>query len=506
MRSGFRLPELSLRTRLVLAVVLLGAVGLAALSFVSYRALHSYLYDRVDQQLEAAVGPVTIELANEVRSGNSGELLPPQNGGLQGEAPAGGGPGAGPGGIQSVTFGQLRYEGAVVIGKSFTSFEEEGEVPKPALPQNLEAGDEGEARTFTTGERGGGSESFRVLAAASPFADLTTVVAIPLADTNATLDRLALIELVVSAAVLFALAVVAWWLVGIGLRPLRRIGETAGQIAAGDLSRRVEPANERTEVGRLGLALNAMLAQIEGAFAERAAGERRLRRFLADASHELRTPLAAIRGYAELYRIGASREPEQVGRAMGRIEAESARMGGLVDDLLTLARVDEVREPTQERFRLDQVLAEACEDARAASPEREIALRGTRPVEVVGNAGQVRRVLDNLLRNAVVHTPAATAIEASLAAEGEEAVLRVRDHGPGIAAEDPQAVFERFWRSSASRGRDDGGAGLGLAIVAAIVHAHGGEVEAANAAGGGAEFTVRLPLAQGVRERLAKTT
>ena len=210
----------------------------------------------------------------------------------------------------------------------------------------------------------------------------TTVVAIPLADTNATLDRLALIELVVSAAILVALALVAWWLVGVGLRPLRRIGETAGEIAAGDLSRRVEPANERTEVGRLGLALNAMLAQIEGAFAERAAGERRLRRFLADASHELRTPLAAIRGYAELYRIGANREPEEVERSMGRIEAESARMGGLVDDLLTLARLDEVREPERERFRLDEVLAEACEDARAAAPGRSIALDGTRPVEV----------------------------------------------------------------------------------------------------------------------------
>ena len=166
---------------------------------------------------------------------------------------------------------------------------------------------------------------------------------------------------------------------------------------------------------------------------------------------------------------------------MERIEAESARMGGLVDDLLTLARLDEVREPERERFRLDEVLAEACEDARAAAPGRPIALDGTRPVEVVGNAEQIRRVLDNLLRNAVVHTPEGTPIEASLAAEGEEAVLRVRDHGPGIAAEDPQAVFERFWRSSSSRGRDDGGAGLGLAIVAAIAEAHGGSVEAANA-------------------------
>ncbi len=500
MRSGFHLPELSLRARLVVAVVALAAVGLAALDFVSYGALHSYLYDRVDQQLESAVIPVGIKLATEYNESEAGGL-PKPDGGLK--PPGDGGADLPPG-----TFGQLRTtEGTVLAEKTFSvlSDEEEGEEPKPALPQQLEAGEYGAVEPFTTGESGAGSESFRVLAVARPTG-VITVVAIPLAETNATLDRLALIELVVSGAILVALALLAWWLVGVGLRPLRRMGETAGQIAAGDLSRRVEPANERTEVGRLGLALNAMLAQIEGAFAEREAGERRLRRFLADASHELRTPLAAIRGYAELYRIGASREPEDVERAMGRIEAESSRMGGLVDDLLTLARVDEVREPVRERFRLDEVLTEACEDARAASPQRQISLGGTRPVEVDGNAAQVRRVLDNLLRNAVVHTPEGTPIETSLAAEGDGAVVRVRDHGPGIDAEDPQAVFERFWRSSSSRGRDDGGAGLGLAIVAAIAHSHGGSVEAANPPGGGAEFTLRLPLAGGVPRAASKST
>ena len=347
--------------------------------------------------------------------------------------------------------------------------------------------------------------SFRALAVSGPGGTIT-VVAIPLADTNSTLDRLALIELVVSAAILVALAAAAWWLVGIGLRPLRRMEEVAGDIAAGDLSRRVEPANSRTEVGRLGLALNAMLAQIEGAFAEREAGERRLRRFLADASHELRTPLAAIRGYAELHRMGASREPQQVERAMDRIEAESTRMGGLVDDLLTLARLDEVREPTREPVDLDQILADACEDARAAAPRRRISLLQAGDVEIEGDADQLRRVVDNLLRNAVIHTPADGPIEVSLGLEDGEAVVRVRDHGPGIVAEDPQAVFERFWRSSASRGRDDGGAGLGLAIVAAIAEAHGGSVAAANPAGGGAEFTLRLPLSQGDRAAAPKAT
>jgi two-component system OmpR family sensor kinase len=272
------------------------------------------------------------------------------------------------------------------------------------------------------------------------------------------------------------------------------MGEVAGQIAAGDLSRRVDPDNERTEVGRLGRSLNAMLVQIEKAFAERAAGERRLRRFLADASHELRTPLASIRGYSELYRIGAAREPAEVERAMDRIEAESERMGGLVDDLLTLARVDEVREPAREPLDLRELLEDARDDARAAAPERQIALSPTGPVAIEADGDALRRIFANLLRNAIVHTPEGTPVELTLEASEAWATVKVRDHGPGLPPGDPNAVFERFWRDSAARGRDDGGAGLGLAIVAALVTAHGGSVDAANPTGGGALFTVRLPL------------
>ena len=174
---------------------------------------------------------------------------------------------------------------------------------------------------------------------------------------------------------LLALALGAWLIVRLGLRPLDRIGETAGAIAAGDLSRRVEPAEPRTEVGRLGLALNAMLARLEEAFAERRASEERLRRFLADASHELRTPLASIRGYAELFRIGAAREGPDVEKAMTRIEDESARMGVLVEDLLALARLDEVRDQHREPVDMAQLAGDAVDDARAVAPEREIELR-----------------------------------------------------------------------------------------------------------------------------------
>jgi two-component system OmpR family sensor kinase len=496
MRSAFRLPDFSprgwsLRTRLVVLLVALAVVGLAAADFASYRALHNYLYDRVDQQLESAVGPMTINLIKEVEGEGEGGRV---NG--FGEPPAVGtrGPGPGPNSqLPPGTFGELRAADGEVIHK--TSFEFGGEeVAVPEVPRGLATTGRRESIAPTTiGQRGSGSEQFRAAAVKLPNG-ATTVVAVPLGSTDATLHRLRLIELVVSGAILIALGLAAWWLVGVGLRPLRRMGEVAGQIAAGDLSRRVEPDNDRTEVGRLGRSLNAMLVQIEAAFAERAAGERRLRRFLADASHELRTPLASIRGYSELYRMGAAREPAEVERAMARIESESARMGGLVDDLLTLARIDEVREPARETLDLRELLEDARDDARAAAPERAITLSPTGPVAALGDGDALRRVFANLLRNAVVHTPEGTPIEIGLETTEGWATVTVRDHGPGLPPGDPNAVFERFWRDSDSRGRDDGGAGLGLAIVAALVAAHGGSVDASNPTGGGALLTVRLPL------------
>ncbi len=224
-------------------------------------------------------------------------------------------------------------------------------------------------------------------------------------------------------AVLLALGGGAWWIVRVGLRPLDAIGVTAGAIAAGDLSRRVDHAEPRTEVGRLGLSLNAMLARLEEAFAERRASEERLRRFLADASHELRTPLASIRGYAELFRIGAAAQPEDVAKAMTRIEDESARMGVLVEDLLALARLDELPEPVREPVDLTALAADAVDDARAVAPGRDIVLAAPDGAVVVdGDPGQLRQVLANLMRNALVHTPAGTRVEVSIQArEGPRA-------------------------------------------------------------------------------------
>jgi two-component system, OmpR family, sensor kinase len=245
-----------------------------------------------------------------------------------------------------------------------------------------------------------------------------------------------------------------------------------------------------------------MLERLERAFAGQKASEDRLRQFLADASHELRTPLQSIRGYAELFRIGAAREPAEVERAMRRIEQEAARMGVLVEDLLTLARLDETRDGERVLVDLAALAHDAVSDACATAPERSIALRidPTHPAgaaTVLGDPHQLAQVLANLLRNALVHTPAGTPIEVAVAREGEEARLEVRDHGPGLPpGEHPAALFERFWRAEGVRGRTRGagGAGLGLAIVAGVIARHGGRVAAANAPGGGAVFEARLPL------------
>jgi two-component system OmpR family sensor kinase len=321
------------------------------------------------------------------------------------------------------------------------------------------------------------------------------LIAVPLADVNDTLGRLLAIELAVGAVTLVGLGLLAMWLVRIGLRPLETIGGTADAIAAGDLSRRVADENPRTEVGRLGRTLNAMLARIEESFAERRETERRLRQFVADASHELQTPLTSVRGYAELFRRGAARRPDDLATTMRRIEAEATRMGVLVDDLLLLARLDQGRPMDDERLELTALVADLVADARAVEPERPIDAVADRPLYVRGDDARLRQVVGNLLSNARAHTPpGAPVVVRSLARDGQ-AVVEVTDSGPGMAPEHAARVFERFFRADPSRARASGGSGLGLSIVASIAEAHGGRVEVESTPGEGATFRVLLPLA-----------
>ncbi len=411
-----------------------------------------------------------------------------------GEGP--GGPGArrrgGPGGelgAPSGTYVAILRPGGGVLAERVLQLDADTGAAKPDVPDDVPAD-----RIVTVG--GTGATDYRLLARRDPVTGLTGVVAVPLRDTAATLHRLLLVEALVIAGVLVALALVARLVVRVGLLPLERMGHTADAIAGGDLSHRVADTDERTEVGRLGLALNAMLDRLEDAFRRREASEDKLRRFLADASHELRTPLASIRGYAELFRMGAVDDEAGRARALGRIEDEATRMGVLVEDLLTLARLDEVADAPHVPVDVAALVRDAASDARAAAPDRRIDAHAEPPLTVVGDADQLRQVLGNLLRNAVAHTPPGTPVEVSARTDGGQVRLEVRDHGPGLpATADPEELFGRFWRAEGGRTRGRAGAGLGLAIVAAIVAAHGGSVQARDAEGGGASFVVRLPVA-----------
>jgi two-component system OmpR family sensor kinase len=492
---------MSLRARLIIGLVALAAAGLLIAGGVTYAEQRSFLYQRVDEQLKAAIPVVSAALAQNLHrqptTDADGDALP--TGGVA-PPPYAGDPADHHGrprpdrrdvDLALRTYGELRAsDGRTVLTYDWPRLGGLTEPDRPDLPARMRAGERRDV-----GSTGSSNARYRAVATRAPSGELT-IAAVPITDEEASLNSLLLIQGLVIGGVLLALAAAASVTVRVGLRPLDRIAETAGAIAGGDLSRRVDQAEPRTEVGRLGLALNAMLARLEEAFAERRASEERLRRFLADASHELRTPLASIRGYAELFRIGAAREGPEMEKAMRRIEAESARMGVLVEDLLALARLDEVRDIHREPVDLAALAGDAVADARAVAPEREITLdRGEAEVVLDGDPGQLRQVLSNLLRNALVHTPAGTPVEVGVRCSAGEAVLEVRDHGPGLPTGDPAELFGRFWRAEAGRGRGRAGAGLGLSIVAAIVAAHGGSAEAADAGGGGARFTVRLPLA-----------
>ena len=389
------LDRLSLRARLVLGVIVLGAIGLAVANVATYASLRSFLLDRTDATLEQASPGIEHELEH---SGCSGGRRPP--------------PGVDPG-----DFVQVRTaDGAVACSWQLTPLGESAPSP-PALPDTIDSGDAGQASYFTVSASEGG-ERYRVRAATVPGTDATLITATSLADVDATLRRLLAIMLLVTLAVLAALAVLGLWVVRLGLRPLDEIGTTAAAIADGDLTRRVERAEPRTEVGRLGLALNAMLAQIEAAFDAQAASERRLRRFVADASHELRTPLAAVRAYAELFGRGADRRPDDLERAMTGIGRESERMTVLVEDLLLLARLDEGRPLEREPVELDEVVSEAVDAAVAVDPDRPVDLE----------AGPRRRA-----RRPRPSAPGAR----------QPAQQRPRAHAAGIAGARPRRLRER---------------------------------------------------------------
>lgn len=481
---------MTLRVRLVAALSVLLAFGLATFGIGTSSAYARSQYERLDDQLRSTLPLVSRQLREEAnlenRDGPDG-AGPTQNGSPGGN----GGSRSGPTPTVVVppgTYGELRDAEGSVLSRVRLS----DTTSVPELPDNLPLG---RARTVDSLE---GSVQWRVLTARAdaPQGGLV-VIATSTAEVASSVRRLWLIETIAGLVLLTLLSIGSWLILRRGLRPLESMAAQAGSISAGDLSQRVSPADRRGEVGQLGAALNSMLGELESAFAERRATEDRLRQFLADASHELRTPLTSIRGFAELFRLGST-QPAGSGQLLDqsvvirRIEEESERMAHLVEDLLLLARLDRTRAAEREPVDLAVLAADACTDAVAMEPARPVTLTAPVPVVVEGDRDHLRQAIANLVTNALRHTPAGTPVEVAACLEHGTAVLTVRDHGNGLDDEALAHVFDRFWQ--ADRARVGGGSGLGLSIVAAIAAEHAGAATVENDPAGGARFTVRLPL------------
>lgn len=471
-----RLSSLPLRARLVAVVTGLVAVAVALMTVATAYLMQQDLRARVDDELRSAAVPVAKQVFSDLAGGVS--TVPTAYA------------------VIYIPTGQSPVQVSSPTGAT----------SRPAIPSlSLTSPHVVSGAPFTVLDVAG-DDYWRVVAGRLTGEAGTFAVAVPLERTEQTVHQLLIVSGVIGALLVLTCALIGWYAVRRAFRPLTRIEDTAAAIAEGDLTRRVPVPDAQDEVQSLAGSLNVMLAQIEHSFALREASEDRMRQFVADASHELRTPLATVRGYAELYRQGAVNGDAAVSEAMARIEGEATRMNGLVQDLLTLARLDEEPEVTFRPIDLLDLSIDVVKDARVRAPERTITLLGLRgslgPVLVQGNDNQLRQVLTNLLANALVHTADGTPVEVVLgevAADGRQparAVVQVRDHGPGIDPVAARQVFERFYRADKARTRERGGTGLGLAIVAAIVSAHNGRVGVTQTEGGGATFAVELPTAQ----------
>ncbi|MDO4919295.1 HAMP domain-containing sensor histidine kinase [Kocuria sp.] len=477
-----RFRSASLRSQLMALTGLLLAVSVMVTTLVAVSVLRDSLVTSKDQELAQAVHTMAPVLTGALR----GDVSTPVP-----------------------TSGFLLDRDGHVVATARGGASDDANSPDPDLSRmTLDYVEAHEGQAETVGSEGNSDRTWRVLPSKLTMFDMSLVVAEPLDRTNAIISGVGLLTFSFGLATLLAAMTVGWVLVTRAFQPLRQVEATAARIADGDLSQRMEGYNPQTEIGQLSTSLNAMLGHIEDAFDARTRSETKLRRFVADASHELRTPLVSIRGYSELYRHGALQTPEDVGKAMDRIESESKRMTQLVEDLLTLARLDERRVTTTGPVDLLHLAYDAASDAHATAPDRSVAVVGLdspspEAAWVHGDESKLRQVVANLITNALRYTPAGSPLELAVglepAVDGQfTSVLQVRDHGPGIHGDDAERVFERFYRADSSRTRETGGTGLGLSIVAAIIDQHDGAVKLEETDGGGATFTVRIPHAEPV--------
>jgi two-component system OmpR family sensor kinase len=478
---------MSLRGRLILVTVAVVAVALVVADVGAYLALRSFLMERAGQDLASAATSSKVSLKEHAAGGSTRAedaaaiLL---------------------GGSPYVAYALYDASGTL-LGQAAVVGNDKVALSRPLFPalRAIPRLDPGEREPVVTSD----GASVVVPAASGGFDYLVTslaskggavlLVAYPLDQVAATLGRLATIEVLVTIAVIAFVAIASTRLVALALRPLGGIEDTASRIAAGDLGQRIAPIDARTEVGRLGIALNTMLGRIEAALTAREASEQRLRRLVTDASHELRTPLTSLRGYAELFRRGAGERPADLAKAMRGIELESERMALLVDELLLLARLDEGQPLAATDEDLVPVVRAAVDAARAVEPDRPLEVRVPTEAIVRADGARMRQVVDNLLANVRVHTPQGTPASVTVRKDADRVILEVADVGPGMSETASARAFERFFRADPSRSRDSGGSGLGLAIVAAIARAYGGVVAIDSVAGQGTTVSIDWPAA-----------
>lgn len=482
----------SLRSRLVLGVVLLTAFGFILSGFVAQNALKGYLLQQVDSQLISIAGGTLPRVAQSGIARDTDDEEYPHKQERHGQATPAPTPQSPLNRIPTTTSVTLLDASGVItadIGGDFNALSVnsylEGLTPTEAASY--------EGKPFTIETPG---TDFRAIAEVLPNNAGTVVAAQSLGEMDKTIGKLGFFFLLIGLLLLTMIAIASRIVIKVGMRPLEDVEVTAEQIASGDLSARMPEANPKTEVGRLVTSLNSMLGHIENSFAARTESENRLRRFVADASHELRTPITAIRGFSELYRQGAVANGEPTKDLIARIEGESKRMGSLVEDLLLLARLDQAREMESKPVNLTEVVESAVISARAAGPQHLVTF--TKPEEEIfalGDEPRIHQVVANLLANARAHTPVDTKIDVSISRESDGVRIAVADNGPGLSAEDQKRIFERFYRADPSRVRVDGeGSGLGLSIVDAVMGAHGGTVSVTSELGKGATFTLFFPL------------
>jgi two-component system OmpR family sensor kinase len=475
----------TLRFRVLTSILGVMVAAFAVIGVGTVVALNRFLLGRLDQQLNTASGRYV------AAAGETGEAPGATN---DGDIDADDG------------FGDARGQavgtlGVEIAGGRVASFGIVGQSPSPAVP----AADQQTLLTLPLGHPAsrdlGVFGDYRLRATRLDDGD-RVVVGLPLRSVHETLVELLIVELVVFGGVLLATIATSGWLVGLSLRPLTRVTATAQRVTTSpltdhdpELSHRVPTPEPGTEVGQLGVAFNHMLDHVEASLLARRDTEDRLRHFIADASHELRTPVAAIRGHAESVRRLREPLPDAVTQSLARIESEATRMGVLVDDLLLLARLDAGRSLAKEPVDLTRIAIDAASDARVAGDDHQWRLDLPQdPVMVTGDEHRLHDVVANLLTNARTHTPSGTVVDVRVRVQDSAAVLSVTDDGPGIPAEAHVRVFERFYRFASGRAPMTGSNGLGLAIVAAVVEAHGGTVELTSRPGSTC-FTVRLPLA-----------